>query len=48
MLVVYFQTKEEGGSVDELLEGSWLYDSEFPGAVSSARLYKNGERMKDA
>lgn len=41
-LVVYFETTELGGtaqpSVDSLLEGSWLMDTDFRGAITSAKL----------
>lgn len=43
-LVIYFETNEEGDTsqegIDNLLEGSWLYDSSFDGAISSKRLVR--------
>ena len=44
-LVVEFET-DETGSIDELLKGSWLWDTEFPGAVTKTDLFKSSVRER--
>ena len=37
-LVIEFKTTEEECTEEELLEGSWLYDSDFQGAITKSTL----------
>jgi hypothetical protein len=39
-LEVYFVSEEQYAQPEDVLEGSWLYDTDFRGAVSSAKLMR--------
>lgn len=37
-LEVYFESEEPFSTVDDVLTGSWLYDQDFRGAITSSKL----------